>query len=33
MTISLENRYAESFNGKLRDELLNRELSLSLAET
>jgi putative transposase len=28
-----ENGYVESFNGKLRDELLNRELFLSLAET
>ena len=27
-----ENGYVESFNGKLRDELLNRELFLSLAE-
>ena len=27
-----ENAYVESFNGKLRDELLNRELFLSLAE-
>ena len=27
-----ENAYAESFNGKLRDELLNRELFLSPAE-
>ncbi len=27
-----ENGYVESFNGKLRDELLNRELLLSLAE-
>ena len=27
-----ENGYNESFNGKLRDELLNRELFLSLAE-
>ena len=26
------NGYVESFNGKLRDELLNRELLLSLAE-
>jgi len=25
-----ENGYVESFNGKLRDELLNRELFLSL---
>ena len=25
-------RYVESFNGKLRDELLNRELFLSLEE-
>ena len=28
-----ENGYVESFNGKLRDELLNRELFLSLDET
>jgi putative transposase len=28
-----ENGYVESFNGKLRDELLNRELFLSLEET
>jgi len=28
-----ENGYVESFNGKLRDELLNGELLLSLAET
>ncbi len=28
-----ENGYIESFNGKLRDELLNRELFLSLEET
>jgi len=27
-----ENGYVESFNGKLRDELLNQELFLSLAE-
>ena len=27
-----ENGYVESFNGKLRDELLNRELFLSLDE-
>ncbi len=27
-----ENGYVESFNGKLRDELLNRELFLGLAE-
>jgi len=27
-----ENGYNESFNGKLRDELLNRELFYSLAE-
>ena len=27
-----ENGYCESFNGKLRDELLNRELFLSLKE-
>ena len=27
-----ENGYVESFNGKLRDELLNRELFLSLEE-
>ena len=27
-----ENGYVESFNGKLRDELLNRDLFLSLAE-
>jgi len=27
-----ENGYVESFNGRLRDELLNRELFLSLAE-
>ena len=27
-----ENGYVESFNGKLRDELLNRELFLSVAE-
>ena len=27
-----ENGYVESFNGKLRDELLNREIFLSLAE-
>ena len=27
-----ENGYVESFNGKLRDELLNRELFLSLTE-
>ena len=27
-----ENGYVESFNGKLRDELLNGELFLSLAE-
>jgi len=27
-----ENGYVESFNGKLRDELLNRELFLSLPE-
>ncbi|MDP7179578.1 MAG: integrase core domain-containing protein, partial [Verrucomicrobiota bacterium] len=27
-----ENGYVESFNGKLRDELLNRELFLSLVE-
>jgi transposase InsO family protein len=27
-----ENGFVESFNGKLRDELLNRELFLSLAE-
>ena len=27
-----KNGYVESFNGKLRDELLNRELFLSLAE-
>ena len=27
-----ENAYVESFNGKLRDELLNRELFLSVAE-
>jgi len=27
-----ENGYVESFNGKLRDELLNRELFLSMAE-
>ena len=27
-----ENGYCESFNGKLRDELLNRELFLSLEE-
>ena len=27
-----ENAYVESFNGKLRDELLNRELFLSLPE-
>ena len=27
-----ENAYVESFNGKLRDELLNQELFLSLAE-
>ena len=27
-----ENGYVESFNGKLRDELLNRELFLSLQE-
>jgi transposase InsO family protein len=27
-----ENAYVESFNGKLRDELLNRELFTSLAE-
>ena len=27
-----ENGYVESFNGKLRDELLNRVLFLSLAE-
>jgi len=27
-----ENGYADSFNGKLRDELLNRELFLSLSE-
>jgi len=27
-----ENAYVESFNGKMRDELLNRELFLSLAE-
>jgi transposase InsO family protein len=27
-----ENAYVESFNGKLRDELLNRELFLGLAE-
>jgi len=27
-----ENGYVESFNGKLRDELLNRELFLSLSE-
>ena len=27
-----ENGYAESFNGKLRDELLNRDLFLSLPE-
>ena len=29
---SLENGYVESFNGKLRDELLNEELFLSMAE-
>jgi putative transposase len=28
-----ENRYVESFNGKLCDELLNRVLFLSLEET
>ena len=28
----LENGYVESFNGKLRDELLNRELFLSIEE-
>lgn len=28
-----ENGYVESFNGKLRDELLNRELFLGLTET
>ena len=27
-----ENGYVESFNGKLRDELLNRELFLSVPE-
>lgn len=27
-----ENGYVESFNGKLRDELLDRELFLSLPE-
>jgi hypothetical protein len=27
-----ENGYVESFNGKLRDELLNRELFVSLEE-
>ena len=27
-----ENGYVESFNGRLRDELLNRELFLSLPE-
>jgi putative transposase len=27
-----ENGYVESFNGKLRDELLNRELFLSIPE-
>ena len=27
-----ENGYVESFNGKLRDELLNRELFLSMEE-
>lgn len=27
-----ENGYVESFNGKLRDELLNRELFLSVSE-
>ena len=27
-----ENGYVESFNGKLRDELLNREIFLSLSE-
>jgi transposase InsO family protein len=27
-----ENGYIESFNGKLRDELLNREIFTSLAE-
>ena len=27
-----ENGYVESFNGRLRDELLNRELFLSLSE-
>jgi len=28
-----ENGYIESFNGKLRDELLNREIFTTLAET
>ncbi len=28
-----ENGYVESFNGKLRDELLNRELFLSVPES
>jgi len=29
---SWENGYIESFNGKLRDEILNREIFISLAE-
>jgi hypothetical protein len=29
---SLENRYNESFNGKLRDELLNGEIFYTLKE-